>query len=234
MHELATSPAAGVLCGAIISLAHTLGIKVTADGVDSEAQLNGLRSQRCDTMQGALFSKALPPDSYASLFAAGKKLTLAARAGQDQPGSADKPPAGSGGPGADQGAPEPEAGPRPQRCLLLVDEDSGTLRALNRVLKGEGYKILAAASGADALALMAANPVQVVVCGDRLPDMGGGEFLASVAQQHASAERILLTGDASFAEALDALNSGAAHRIFPKPWADAQLRECVHPPLRAA
>ena len=248
VHELATSPAAGVLCGAIISLAHTLGIKVTADGVDSEAQLNGLRSQRCDTMQGALFSKALPPDSYASLFAAGKKLTLAARAGQDQPGSADQPLAGSGGPGAEhgaeQGAPEaasrtgqaaePEAGSRTQRCLLLVDEDSGTLRALNRVLKGEGYKILAAASGADALALMAANLVQVVVCGDRLPDMGGGEFLASVAQQHASAERILLTGDAGFAEALDALNSGAAHRIFPKPWADAQLRECVHPPLRAA
>jgi diguanylate cyclase (GGDEF)-like protein len=232
VHELATSPAAGVLCGAIISLAHTLGIQVIADGVDSEAQLSGLRNQRCDTMQGALFSKALPPDSYASLFAAGKKLTLPARPAHDQPGNAEKGAAADGSPGSGPVATPGEASA--QRCLLLVDEDSATLRALNRVLKGEGYKILAAASAGDALALMEANPVQVVLCGDRLPDMAGSEFLARVARQDPAAERILLTGDAGFAEALGALNSGAAHRIFPKPWSDAQLRECVHPPLRAA
>jgi CheY-like chemotaxis protein len=221
VHELATSQAAAVLCGAIISLAHTLGIKVVADGVDSEAQLNGLRNQRCDVMQGALFSKPLPADSFATLLAAGKKLTLSARPVQGQSGQA-----------VAEG--EHHSQPQPQRCMLLVDAEAATLRALNRVLKSEGYKILAAASGGDALALLEANAVHVVVCGDQLPDMAGAEFLARVAQQHPASARILLTGDAGFAEALEALNSGAANRIFPKPWSDAQLRDCVHAPLRAA
>jgi diguanylate cyclase (GGDEF)-like protein len=231
VRELATSPAAAVLCGAIVSLAHTLGIQVVADGVDNEAQLQSLRQQRCDAVQGALFSKAVAPDAYASLLAAGKKLTLAARAEAGPGQAAQREQTAPGAPAVQAGLAE-KAGA--QRCLLLVDEEAATLRALNRVLKGEHFKILAAANAADALALLKANPVHVIVSGERLPDMGGAEFLGQVAQQRPATERILLTGDASFATALDALNSGAAQRIFPKPWSDAQLRECVHPPLRAA
>jgi DNA-binding NtrC family response regulator len=73
-----------------------------------------------------------------------------------------------------------------------------------------------------------------VVCGERLSDMSGVDFLAQAAEQRPGAERILLTGDESYAAALDALNSGAARRIFPKPWSDAQLRDCVYQPLMQA
>ncbi|MYN06918.1 EAL domain-containing protein [Pseudoduganella aquatica] len=207
VHELGVSPGAAVLCGAIVSMAHTLGGKVLADGVETEAQLHSLQQRHCDAVQGALFSKALPAEGYAALLASGKKLPVTAKATQ---------------------APEPSA---VTHTLLLVDAEAATLRALNRVLKGDGSKILAASSGADALALLEINPVQAVVCGERLSDMSGVDFLAQAAEQRPGAERILLTGDDSYAAALDALNSGAARRIFPKPWSDAQLRDCVYQPL---
>ena len=44
----------------IISLAHTLNLKVVAEGVDSEEQSRLLKQLKCDEIQGYLFSKPLP------------------------------------------------------------------------------------------------------------------------------------------------------------------------------
>jgi len=48
------------LVSTIISLAHSLRLKVVAEGVDSEDQAKALRRLRCDEMQGYLFSRPLP------------------------------------------------------------------------------------------------------------------------------------------------------------------------------
>lgn len=46
---------------AIISLAHSLGMKVVAEGVENEEQLARLKQLECDRVQGFLFSEALSP-----------------------------------------------------------------------------------------------------------------------------------------------------------------------------
>ncbi len=51
----------------IISLAHSLRLKVVAEGVDSEEQATTLRLLRCDQMQGYLFSKPVPFDALAMM-----------------------------------------------------------------------------------------------------------------------------------------------------------------------
>ena len=66
MHD---DPNAMTLVSTIISLAHSLRLRVVAEGVETEEQAKILRLLRCDEMQGYLFSKPLPADQLVSLLA---------------------------------------------------------------------------------------------------------------------------------------------------------------------
>ena len=55
------------LISTIVSLAHSLRLKVVAEGVETDEQAKFLRLLRCDEMQGFLFSKPLPEPLFAEL-----------------------------------------------------------------------------------------------------------------------------------------------------------------------
>ena len=59
---MSKDPAAMTIVQTIISLAHTLGLKVIAEGVEEEQQAQYLRLLRCDQIQGYLVSQPLPFD----------------------------------------------------------------------------------------------------------------------------------------------------------------------------
>jgi len=52
---------------AIIAMAHTLGMQVIAEGVETAEQLAFLRAQDCDSMQGYYLSKPLPGEALTTL-----------------------------------------------------------------------------------------------------------------------------------------------------------------------
>src|SRR5690606_35291108 len=54
----------------IVSLAHTLGLKVIAEGVEEDAQMELLRELGCDQIQGYLVSRPLPADKIEPLLRA--------------------------------------------------------------------------------------------------------------------------------------------------------------------
>lgn len=57
--DIETSQDSSAISRAIISLAHSLGLKVVAEGVETKEQLKFLRGQRCDFGQGYLFGRPL-------------------------------------------------------------------------------------------------------------------------------------------------------------------------------
>lgn len=63
---------------AIISMAHSLGLKVIAEGVETEAQLSFLASHGCEQMQGYYFSRPLPADDCSVMLREGRRLVLPA------------------------------------------------------------------------------------------------------------------------------------------------------------
>jgi diguanylate cyclase (GGDEF)-like protein len=60
--DLDNNPVSMSIVSAIISLAHSLNLKVIAEGVESEQQCQLLKLMRCDEFQGFLFSPAVPPE----------------------------------------------------------------------------------------------------------------------------------------------------------------------------
>ncbi|MEE8580899.1 MAG: EAL domain-containing protein, partial [Myxococcota bacterium] len=64
VRELGSDPAALGIARAVIDMAHSLKLRVVAEGVDAEEQAELLEEQGCDEMQGFLFSAAVPGDEF--------------------------------------------------------------------------------------------------------------------------------------------------------------------------
>jgi len=62
-------PHSASIVTAVISLAHALDLKVTAEGVETQAQLEFLRAAKCDYIQGFLFSGPVEPQQISRLLA---------------------------------------------------------------------------------------------------------------------------------------------------------------------
>ncbi|ALX86989.1 diguanylate cyclase [Achromobacter denitrificans] len=60
-------PTATAVIRGVVRLAHSLGMRTLAEGVETEAQRQMLIEEGCDAMQGFLFSRALPASSFAAL-----------------------------------------------------------------------------------------------------------------------------------------------------------------------
>jgi EAL domain-containing protein (putative c-di-GMP-specific phosphodiesterase class I) len=62
VRDIETDPSDAEISAATLALAHNLGLKVTAEGVETLAQRDYLIQHQCDFMQGYLFSKPLPAE----------------------------------------------------------------------------------------------------------------------------------------------------------------------------
>jgi len=58
VHDIVADPAAAAICDTIVRMAHNLGLRVVAEGVETVEQANFLREHFCDALQGFLFCAA--------------------------------------------------------------------------------------------------------------------------------------------------------------------------------
>jgi len=67
VHSMIGSPESATIVSMIVSLAHSLKLKVIAEGVETEEQSKFLRGLGCDELQGFLISRAIPPERVETL-----------------------------------------------------------------------------------------------------------------------------------------------------------------------
>jgi diguanylate cyclase (GGDEF)-like protein len=70
VHDIPVDQDDVTIVRAVIQLAHNLGMQVVAEGVENEAQLEFLRAEGCDEIQGYLVSRPVPAEQLAELLAA--------------------------------------------------------------------------------------------------------------------------------------------------------------------
>lgn len=109
--------------------------------------------------------------------------------------------------------------------LLFVDDEQHILNALNRTVRGEGYRVLTSTDPESALDIVRDEGVDIVVSDHLMPKMDGIEFLARVREIKPDTLRIILTGHAQLDMAMDAINKGQVYKFMTKPWDDASLRQ---------
>ncbi len=179
---------------AIISMAHSLGIRVVAEGVETEPQCSFLSQNMCDEMQGYFFSNALTASDLEDLIRRNHVLPEKLRRLQ-----------------------------KPRRTLLLVDDEGNIISALKRLLRTQDFRILTANSGQAGLDVLAENPVDVIISDQRMPGMTGVEFLGKAKDLYPDTVRIVLSGYTELHSVTDAVNQGAIYKFLTKPWDDDQL-----------
>ncbi|MCE5264032.1 MAG: response regulator [Deltaproteobacteria bacterium] len=112
--------------------------------------------------------------------------------------------------------------------LMVVDDEEGVRRSLKKVLEKDGYRIVLAESGEEALSIIRDDgcDIETVISDYRMPGMDGLETLIEIGLMNAEITRIMLTGYATMASAIEAVNEGI-DGFLTKPFENDELRAKV-------
>lgn len=113
-----------------------------------------------------------------------------------------------------------------KHTLLVVDDEPDVVKSVQDLLRFD-YKVLGATRAVDALELIRAQPVHVVLTDQRMPEMTGVDFLRRLREQFPDTVRLLITGYADIRAVIDAINQGNVYRYITKPWEPEELQAVV-------
>lgn len=110
--------------------------------------------------------------------------------------------------------------------VLAVDDDPQVLASVSRDLRrhyGEGYRIMRASSGAEAIETLTelqsrGDVVAAFVVDQRMPEMSGTEFLTRAVGFYPDSKKLLLTAYADTDAAIAAINDVGLDHYLMKPW----------------
>ena len=139
---------------------------------------------------------------------------------------------------ASPGAPDPGSAAAPAtgtgEQLLLVDDENAVREMLKRVLERNGYRVLAAVDGAEAVRLFVQNRARIaaVISDMMMPGMDGPSLVNIIRQFDRSMPIIGISGIGDRA-AMDAVNSSGLSAFLIKPFGNERLLEAVSTALAA-
>lgn len=110
--------------------------------------------------------------------------------------------------------------------LLFVDDETRILRSLEMSFRHH-YNVVTTTDGREALRIMHAQNIDVIVSDQRMPLMSGVEVLRGAREINPAAIRVLLTGYAELASIVGSINEGEIFRYVQKPWRLQELRDTI-------
>ncbi|HEY8780298.1 MAG TPA: response regulator [Mucilaginibacter sp.] len=112
--------------------------------------------------------------------------------------------------------------PENKITILYVDDEENNLFSFKATFRIK-YQVYTAISGDEALKILAAKPIHIIITDQRMPEMTGVEFLEKVLEKYPDPMRILLTGYADMEAVVDAVNKGKIFHYLAKPWNEEEL-----------
>ena len=103
-----------------------------------------------------------------------------------------------------------------KRKILIVDDQINTLKVLMAILADEGYDVLRAASGAEALEILGQHQVDLILADLKMPRMDGLDLFHSVKEQRGKEVPpfIIMTAYGTVKSAVDALKEGVTNYLI--------------------
>lgn len=101
--------------------------------------------------------------------------------------------------------------------ILVVDDEESIREFFQIMLKREGYEVLCASQGAEALTLLKRHQVDLVISDIQMPEMSGMELLAQVKEIDPEIPMIMITAFGSTETAVEAMKLGA-YDYLQKPF----------------
>jgi len=116
--------------------------------------------------------------------------------------------------------------------VLVVDDERSMRELLAIVLKREGYEVVAAENGKTAIATLERQPVDLIVCDIKMPDMSGVDVLRAAKAVDQDVVAIMVTAFASTETAVEAMRLGACDYLS-KPFDVDELKMKVREKLES-
>ena len=106
--------------------------------------------------------------------------------------------------------------------ILVVDDESMMRNLLERILSRDGYKVVSAEDGQDALRMLEREPVDIIISDLKMPRMNGFDLLKAVKQKYSGVAMIMMTAYGDTYTVKDALLLGADEYIT-KPFKSFEI-----------
>ena len=113
-----------------------------------------------------------------------------------------------------------------KECILIVDDAADTLEMVRRNLESEGYQTFTALSAAEAIEILNATPIDLVITDIKMPKLSGYDLIEHIKENFKDMEIVVITGYPSIKGAVKAVKIGA-QEYLPKPFTDEELFSVV-------
>jgi DNA-binding NtrC family response regulator len=115
----------------------------------------------------------------------------------------------------------------PERVILIVDDEEGLREGLGKLLEDEGYVVLCAETGEEALDVLQQSRTDLVLTDMRMPGMDGIELLKKIRERYGDLGVIILTGYGQIESYIEAMNFGAIEYVS-KPFKIKELKFIIN------